>query len=428
MKSRTNPVKESISPFGQPTGGTIGRASSVWKWLVNFVVCLAIVGIGYLIYVHLINTAPKVRQRLPAKTPPRIEAMTLHPVDHRVLIDAMGSVVPAREMVLKSRVSGQVAAIDGEFTAGGIVSQGALLVKIDPQDYQLALARKESQLANAEYELKLEMGHQAVARKEWALLYEGRPLPSEDEELALRKPHLAKVRADMAAARSELEQARIDLARTEIKAPFNALIRDVHVEVGSQISPQDALAEIVGIDHYWIRVALPVDRLGWFDIPSVRSDPHDVGAAVSVSYRGHRCSGQVVRLLGDLDNQGRMARILVAVRDPLGLNSKKPEGPPLLIGEYVRVEIEGRLLTGVYKIPRSSLRDNDTIWLAEADDTLRIEPVEILWRDNHVVLICNHLQPGDRLVLSDLATPVSGMALEVLAQRTGPEGEGRIDG
>jgi hypothetical protein len=138
-----------------------------------------------------------------------------------------------------------------------------------------------------------------------------------------------------------------------------------------------------------------------------------------VHYRGQQRSGRVVRLLSDIETKGRMARILVAVKDPLGLKSRTSDRPPLLIGEYVRVEIQGRLLTGVYRIPRSSLRDNDTIWLAGNGDTLKIEPVDILWRDDRIVLVKNNLQPGDRLVVSDLVTPVRGMPLDVLVGDSG---------
>ena len=409
-------MPSSINSDGQ------SNARRRWRYAATVLVCMVILAVGAGLGAHLKKTAPKAHRRLPEKTLPQVETVTLQPVAHRVSIEAMGSVIPAREMVLKSRVSGQVAAIHTEFAAGGIVTQGQRLVKVDPQDYQLALARKESQLTNAEYELKVEMGYQEVARQEWNLLNKGQPLQAGDEELALRKPHLAKVRADVAAARAELEQARLDLSRTDIEAPFNALIRETHVAIGSQVSSQDALAELVGTDEYWIQVSLPVDRLGWFDIPHRRSDPEDPGAAASVSYRGHQRSGRVIRLLGDLETQGRMARILVAVKDPLGLAHKAPNDPPLLIGEYVRVSIQGRLLTGVYQIPRASLRDNHTIWLAGKDDTLQIKTVDILWRDDRVVLIKNHLQPGDRLVVSDLATPVHGMALDVLVDGIGSAG------
>jgi RND family efflux transporter MFP subunit len=394
--------------------------SSGRRRALTLLVCLVIIAVGVGIGQYLKVTAPKAQKRPPEKSLPKVETLALRPVEHRVSIDAMGSVVPAREMVLKSRVSGQVQLVHPEFIAGGIVTKGQRLVKIDPQDYRLALARKESDLINAQYELKVEMGYQEVARKEWTLLNKGQSSLPDDEELALRKPHLAKARSDVAAARAELEQARLDLARTDVAAPFNAVIRSTNVEVGSQISTQDSLAELVGTDEYWIRVSLPVERLGWFAIPT---DDSGLGAPVQVRYRGYQRSGRVIRLLSDLETQGRMARIVVAVKDPLGLKARSPDRPSLLIGEYVRVEIQGRLLTGVYRIPRSSLRDNDTIWLAGKGDTLRIEPVDILWRDDRIVLVKNNLQPDDRLVVSDLVTPVQGMPLDVLVGDIRSSGE-----
>ncbi len=399
-----------------------------WRYGLTLLLCLGIIAAGAMLATYLKKTAPRAQRRPPEQMLPRVETVTLFPVEQRVSVEGMGSVIPAREMVLKSRVSGQITAVHTEFTAGGIIAQGQRLVTIDPQDYQLALARKKSQLADAEYELRVEMGFQQVARREWELLSQERSSPDGDDELALRKPHLAKARADVDAALAELEQARLDLSRTSIPAPFNALIRDTQVEVGSQVSPQDALAELVGTDEYWIRVALPVERLGWFAIPTRRSDPNDTGAAADVHYRGHQRSGRVIRLLGDLETQGRMARILVAVDDPLGLTRKSTHGPPLLIGEYVRVQIQGRLLTGVYRIPRSSLRDGNTIWLAAPDDTLQVKPVEIVWRDDRVVLVRDHLQAGDRLIVSDVVTPVPGMPLDVSTARSesnqGENGDG----
>jgi RND family efflux transporter MFP subunit len=361
---------------------------------------------------YIKQTAPTAQKREPVIHTPRVETLVLAPGDHRVSIDAMGSVVPARELTLKARVSGQVKSLHPEFSAGGIVEQGERLVQIDPQDFRLALARQESQLADARYKLKLEMGYQEVARREWNLINQGAPSSDEDEELALRRPHLAKARSDLAAAEAELEQARLNLARTEITAPFNAVVRITHVEVGSQVSTQDALAELVGTDEYWIRVSLPVDRLRWIHIPVSRSE---TGASAIVHYRGTRRTGRVIRLLSDLETQGRMARILVSVEDPLGHADPTPDRPPLLIGEYVRVEIQGQALRDVYRIPRTALRDGDTIWVAGGGDTLQIKPVDIVWRDDRFVLIADSLDPGDRLIVSDLATPVAGMRVDPAA-------------
>lgn len=377
-----------------------------WRWAANLLLCLVIIAVGLGLAEYIKKTSPKAQKRAPQRSIPRVETLALFPGDHQVSINAMGSVIPAREMTLKSRVSGQVESTHPEFMVGGFIGQGQRILKIDPQDYQLALARKKSQLVNAQYELKVEMGYQEVAQREWALLNTGQPADPADVELALRKPHLAKAQSDLAATQAELEQARLSLSRTDIMAPFNAVIRTKNVEIGSQISTQDSLAELVGTDEYWIRVSLPVDRLQWIRIPTNRSE---TGAWATVHYRGHQRTGRVVRLLGDLEPQGRMARVLISVKSPLGLNAREPNRPPLLIGEYVRVQIQGDHLADVYRIPRSALRDNSTIWMVATDDTLQVKPVDTVWRDDRVVLIDDHINPGDRLVISDLATVVDGM-------------------
>ena len=321
----------------------------------------------------------------------------------------MGSVVPAREITLKTRVPGEIQFIHPEFVEGGFIHAAEKVLKIDAEDYELAIARKESTVVNAQYELQVEMGYQDVARQEWSLLYPERTANAQEEELALRKPHLAKARSDLAAARAELEQARLNLSRTGIFAPFNAIVRSTHVDVGSQVSTQDALAQLVGTDEYWIQVSLPVERLAWIQIPRTKAEE---GAAVTVFYRGNQRQGRVIRLFSDLETEGRMARILVSVKDPLGLASKiRESAPSMLIGEYVRVVVQGQRLKDVYRIPRSALRDNSTIWILADEGTLKIIPVETVWRDADHVLIKNGIVPGQRMIVSDLSAPVDGLPL-----------------
>jgi RND family efflux transporter MFP subunit len=377
-----------------------------WRWLVSLLLCIVIVAIALGVSNRIKKTAPKARKKAPSSHIPYVESIVLLPKDHQIAIHAMGTVIPAREVVLKSRVPGEVQSLHPEFADGGFVKKGAHLLKIDPKDYELALARKKSQLVNAQYELKVEMGYQEVAKREWSILNKGKPADPADVELALRKPHLAKTRSDVVAAEAELEQAKLNLSRTDIKAPFNALVQEKYVDAGSQVSSQDALAELVGTDEYWIRVSIPVDRLKWMTIPK---DQSKEGSEATVHFRGHERTGRVIRMLGNLETQGRMARILVSVKDPLGLNRSSAGSPPLLIGEYVRVTIQGKRLSGVYRIPIGAFRDNNTVWLVDANGTLEKRDVETLWRDDQFVLIEKNLSPGDRLITSDLATAVDGL-------------------
>jgi len=95
----------------------------------------------------------------------------------------------------------------------------------------------------------------------------------------------------------------------------------------------------------------------------------------------------------------------------------------------VRVEIEGRQVDAVYRIPRTALRDNISVWVAGEDDTLDIRRIETAWRDSHTVLIRSGLNPGDRLIVSDLPVPVAGMPLRVEEETAEtPPRPGKSDG
>ena len=108
-----------------------------------------------------------------------------------------------------------------------------------------------------------------------------------------------------------------------------------------------------------------------------------------------------------------MARILVEVKDPLGLNTGENNKLPLLIGEYVRLEIEGRQLQNVYSIPRTALRDDASLWVVSKDNKLDIRKADVIWRDTQTVLLREGLEPGERLIVSDLASPIQGMSVQV---------------
>ena len=379
--------------------------------IIRIVLSLVILAVGIATASYLKNSAPRTKKQPPVKLSPTVLIQTVKPTSYQIIVTAMGTVIPAREVVLKSRVSGEIVEIHPEFTEGGFLKKDMRIIQIDPQDYELALARKRSTVTDAEYALKLELGHQAVAKREWELLNQGKAALDMEKELALRQPHLDKVRADLSAAEAELKAAMLDLERTHITLPFNAMVRSKSVDLGSQVTPQEPLAELVGTDAYRVQASLTVDRLEWIDVP-VQTGDH--GSKAQIIYgRGNECSGKVIRLLGDLAAEGRMARILVEVADPLGLNSSNQNRTPLLIGEYVRVKILGRKLDNVFQIPRTALKDNSSIWIVGENQTLEIREVRAVWRDADVVLLKDGLKPGERLIVSDLPPPVEGMTVRV---------------
>ncbi len=353
--------------------------------------------------VILVKTAPRPARQQPPPLRSLARVIEPEPNNQPVIVRTMGVVIPAQEIDLEPLVGGEVVWVHPQFEEGARYQEGEVLVRIDPADYEIALAMAEAQVARANYEYELELGRQDVARREWKLIREDRPASPREETLALRKPQLENVEAGLASARAAREQAELNLERTHLKSPFNALLRQRLTEIGSVVNPQEAVATLVGTDAFWVQVAIPVDRLGALE---------NFEGPATIRLAGNnptRWRGTVIRLLGDLEQSGRMARLLVAVPQPLD----QYPAMPLLLGSYVHVDLEGRQLEQVMVLPRSALREEDRVWLATAEDTLEIRAVEVAWRDNESVYISGGLAAGERVIVTDLAIPVAGMPLIV---------------
>jgi RND family efflux transporter MFP subunit len=394
----------SVAPPDHPDG----RRRKALVALMSLAVIVTAVGIA----VFLIFSKPKTIRRHPHnKMNPLVSVISVRPETHTVTVRVMGTVIPAKELTLKSRVTGEVVRMHPEFTEGGLLQKGDEVLRIDDLDYRLIVAQKQSAVADARYALKLEMGRQEIARREWQLLNGDNPAPAGDSELALRKPHLEKAQSDLIAAEAELEAARLQLARTKIHAPFNAIVRSTLVQQGSQVTPQENIATLVNTDTYWIQASIPVDQLQWIDIPGRAAS---MGSEVVVRYQdGAVRTGRVIKLLSDLEKQGRMARLVIRIADPLSLTSPEAEAPAMLIGEYVQADIQGRHIPDAYRIPREALRERSRVWVVGKEGTLDIRDVHVVWRDTQSVIVKQGLKSNERVVVSDLATPVEGMAVDI---------------
>jgi len=356
-----------------------------------------------------VKTAPKAKKRAPVVIAPTVETMTLTQEDHRVWVPVMGTVTAAREITLEARVTGEVDSVSPTFVPGGFFAVGEQILTISPEDYELVLSEVRAEVTTAEYDLKVEQGYQNVAGREWDLLKGDSKATDAESSLALRKPHLEKAKADLAAAKAKLRQAVLDLERTHITAPFAAMVETKSTDIGATISSQDALATLIGTDEFWIQASVPVDRLDWIDIPSATNTEGSTVRIVSGS--GSRKSermGKVVRLLPSLESEGRMARIIISVKDPLNLEGRA-DVKPLLLGSYVSVQIDGGILDGVYTIPRTAYRDNGKVWVLTDKGTLDIRTMNPIWRDESTIIFDEGLESGDIVVTSDLSAPMQDM-------------------
>lgn len=366
---------------------------------------IAIIGAGYGLMKLLVATGPEATQRPRKEMQVLVDAMPIERSDAGVRIEGMGLVVAAREVLLRAQVGGRVTEVAPELLEGMHVDEAVMLAQVERDDYTLKLAQAESTLELRTAEMELEMGFQRVAGREWELLGESDDVMSGSASLALREPQLKQAQAMQRSAQSALKQAELDLQRTKVTAPFNALVLSKSVDVGSMLSAGAEVARLVSTDAFHVRVSVPVSQLSVLEIPGAEAEVRIDGSNTALE-------GRLISLLGDLDPEGRMARVLVEVKDPLGLEQANAERAKLLLGSYVSVELQGGELSGSVTIPRAALRSGDVVWLVDANSKLQIQPVEVVWKNRDTVVIGSGLELGDRLITSSMSFAADGMSVQ----------------
>lgn len=345
-----------------------------------------------------------------APPPPLVDVVRVEPTTRRLTVQSQGTVQARREIDLVSRVAGVVESVGDEFAAGGFFSANEPLVILDSVDYELAVVGARSRLASARQQLAEEQGRARQARREW------RDLGNDQANaLFLREPQLAAAHAGVETAEADLQAARLELERTRIAAPFAGRILSRSVDTGQYITPGTPVARVYATDLVEIPLPLTDRQLALLDLPLRERAPASDGAApvtLSAVFGGQRWQwqGRIVRTAASIDPESRVLYAIAQVSDPMmpGDNGR----PPLMPGLFVDAGIAGRALPGIVTLPRSALRNDDSVWIVDGEQRLQRRPVTVLHSVEGRASV-QGLARGDRVVVREPAVSVAGMAVTV---------------
>jgi len=349
-----------------------------------------------------------------------------------------GTVRPRAEIDIAAEVSGKVVWVDPAFQSGGRVRKGQVLFRIDDVDYRSEVEKARANVALQRVEVLKATEEAQVARKQYEQFKERQAESGEASEaspLALWQPQLEAAEAALARDGATLAETELNLARTAVKAPFSGVVRTESVDVGQFVAAGRGVARLYASDA--VEVVVPLsDREaallpGLWDLRA-GDGKREVVAQVVADYGGRRYGwdGYVDRVEGALDEQTRTLDVIVRVPEPYG--SDAPEaggsedgdtapgagGPPLLVGKFVEVELEGIAPDAWFRIRRPALRPGNEVW-AVRNDRLRIVPVEILQRLDDNVYVTGDLEAGDQVVVGGIQVGTDGM--EVRTASAQPE-------
>lgn len=376
------------------------------------VVLLALLGAAVLVAAR----AP-VETRAPEVAAPAVRVITARPEAVRLTVRTQGSVAPRTESNLVPEVAGRVVWVSPALAAGGFFAEGELLVRLDRADHEVRLARAEAALASARSQAELARRNldRSVRLQRDGLIA---ATTHEDAQNAARVAAAALRDAEAA-----LTQARRDLARTELRAPFDGRVREKHVDVGQFVDRGTPIARLYAVDYAEVRLPIADADLAFLDL---RLDHRDgaapspgPGVILSARFAGaeHHWKGRIVRTEGEIDARSRLVHVVARVDDPYGRPGDGPERPPLAVGMFVDAEILGREVSDAITLPRAALHGADRVLVVDDEDRLRWRAVTVLRADRDGVIVTDGLRPGERVCVSPLEAPVDGMAV-----RPTPEG------
>ena len=352
----------------------------------------------------------------PEVPPPLVRVQTVELEDLQLVVPAQGTVAPRTESTLVAQVAGQITRVSPAFANGGFFEKGDVLLTIDPRDYEVAVAQANVQVAQAKLRLAREAEEGAIARDEWQRLGDGEPTA-----LVLREPQIAEARATLAAAEGMLVRARLNLERTQIRAPYPGRVRAKSADVGQYVNPGSPVGRIYAVDYAEVRLPVPDDQLAYLTVPLSfrnRADAKgpDVRFYATFAGREHTYMGRIVRVEGEIDPRSRMVTLVGRVDNPY--RQRAPNRPPLAVGMFVTAEILGHRAEEVAVIPRVALRDKDRV-LVVIENRLYYRAIDVLRADAETVVVKAGLNSGDQLCVSPLDTVVDGMSVRITTQPGG---------
>lgn len=375
---------------------------------ITFAVLFLAVFVAY----GLVRTAPEPDQVEPENAAISIRVLQAKKNSVQLEVISQGSVEPRQKSELIPETSGKIKWVSPNLVAGGYFNKDDVLLRIDDRDYRSKVARSEAALSRAQAEEEL-------ARYELSRINElvkNRLTSQSSLEGMLRNFRIAK--ATLQDADLALEQAKRDLWRTEIRAPYDGLVRNERVDIGQYVTRGQSIASIYASESVEVRLPVADRQLAYLDLPlgyrgEIAKDQRAL-ALLSTHYGGdiYEWHGQLVRTEAEIDSRSRMVTAVVRVRV-----EDNPGKPQLPIGLFVNARIKGRWVEDIVTLPRAALRDGNQVMIIDADNRMHFRTVEIMRHENDNILVSKGISNGEIVNISPIQTIIEGMKVKPLKVR-----------
>ncbi|MDM8552903.1 biotin/lipoyl-binding protein, partial [Desulfobacterales bacterium HSG2] len=375
-----------------------GKTSrSFFNIITRIIICAVVLFIGVMGMRKLASMKKPPAEAKYQERPLQVEVLRAEPEDVPVSVSGFGEVKALDTVSIAAEVSGKIVKIHPRLELGEIIPKGDILFKVDPRDYDASvrqaqatveqwkntISRLRKQLATDKQRLKTLRRNRDLARAEFdrirRLFKKGISTRSGSDAaerasnsagdiadqmaqtVALYPIRIKEAESTLSAAKAALSIAKVRLERCEVRSPFNGRVKALSLEAGQYVAPGAGVVTLADDSVLEIHVPLDTrDARKWlrFNDEAVKTDsawfsklyPAQCKIRWTEDRNDHQWDGRLHRVI-KFDPQTRTLTVGVRIEAKKAL-SDDPEKLPLVEGMFCSVEITGKTLNQVIRLPR----------------------------------------------------------------------------
>ncbi len=387
-----------------------------------------------------------------------VRVLTTQAIDVIPRVIGYGYVEPGQVWQAVAEVSAKVIELHPGLKKGGYIQEGAVLLRLDPSKYDLAIAQQEASIESIKAQiseldvnaknlktslgveqktlalskkeldrqqqlLKKKMVAKAVYEKQQQAYYaQVNKVQNLQNSLNLLPANRKALQANLTVNQIALQDAELDRQNTTITVPFDCRITEVSAEIGQYVPRGQVVARADGIKTAEIQAQVPAEKMqtlakAWnqdFSLTDIERFAERFALKALVRFHigdfSAEWEARFARVDATMDVQARTLGLIVAVDDPYA-KIKVGERPPMVRNMFCEVEFSGNTIPETVVIPRSALHDGQ-VYVVDANNRLVRKTVTIAFRQTNFYAIKSGIESGEKVVVSDLIPAIEGMLLK----------------
>jgi multidrug efflux pump subunit AcrA (membrane-fusion protein) len=427
--------------------------------VIRVIICLIVLMFGLLIMNKLSALKKPPAEAKRTEQALQVEGTIVKTEDVRVILTGYGEIKTLNTVSISPEISGRVVGVHPHLESGEIIPRGATLFKIDSRIYAATLQEANAslqQLKNTVLRLEKEFAidrerqktivrNQDLAELEFKRiqqLYEVNDVGTRSSvdkteqaynaavdqadqmarALALYPLQIQEVNSGIEAAKARFAIAKVNLLRCQVNSPFTGLIKNASIEIGQFVTPGQHLVTLADDTLLEIQISLTAeDARQWLIFDHKNSEnpatwfskPTPVICKLrwTENPEAKPWTGILNRVV-QFNPQTRTLAVAIQI-DAKKIQMGEHSLFPLVEGMFCMVDIPGKTLQNVVRLPRWSVSFENTVYLATEESRLKTVPVKVVYAEGENVFVSEGLTPGQTVLTTRLSDPLENALLAV---------------